>query len=152
MFAHPELEGDRLREVADIANLSGDVEGFPDGFRTWVGERGITLSGGQKQRTSLARALAANPRVLILDDCLSSVDTRTESEILRKLRPHLKDRTTIIIAHRISTLQWTDQIIVIKDGKISERGTHAELLSLGGWYTTMYYRQLLEASLAEEVK
>lgn len=115
-----------------------------------VGERGLTLSGGQKQRTSLARALARKPRILILDDSLSSVDTETEERILRGLRDVIRGRTTILVAHRISTVKDADQIIVLRGGRITERGTHDELLALGGYYADLYQKQLLEEELARE--
>jgi ATP-binding cassette subfamily B protein len=114
-----------------------------------VGERGITLSGGQKQRASLARALAINPKILILDDAFSAVDTHTEEEILKSLKGFMKDRTSIIISHRISTVKDADNIIVISDGKIAEEGTHAELVMLGGIYADLHYKQLLEKELEE---
>jgi ATP-binding cassette subfamily B protein len=112
-----------------------------------VGERGITLSGGQKQRTALARAVARDPRILILDDALSSVDTDTEERILRRLQEVMKQRTTILISHRVSTVRHADQIVVLRDGSIVERGTHEELLARGGYYEELYQKQLLEEEL-----
>jgi ATP-binding cassette subfamily B protein len=115
-----------------------------------VGERGITLSGGQKQRTSLARAVLRQPKILVLDDALSSVDTDTEERILRRLRDVMHQRTTILVAHRISTVKAADQIIVLRGGEIIERGTHDQLLALGGYYADLYQKQLLEEELERE--
>jgi len=139
-----------IRRAADVACISGDILGFPQRYATMVGERGITLSGGQKQRTSLARAIARDPQILILDDSLSSVDTETEERILRGLRQVIRGRTTILVAHRISTVKDADQIIVLRGGRITERGTHDELLALGGYYADLYQKQLLEEELARE--
>ncbi len=136
--------------AADIACVSGEINGFPQGYATMVGERGVTLSGGQKQRTSLARAIARNPSILVLDDSLSSVDTETEERILRGLRKVMRQRTTILIAHRVSTIKEADQIIVLRGGEIIERGTHDQLLALGGYYADLYQKQLLEEELARE--
>jgi ATP-binding cassette subfamily B protein len=115
-----------------------------------VGERGITLSGGQKQRSAIARAVIRDPRILILDDSLSSVDTGTEERILRRLDAILRQRTTVLISHRVSTVQHADQIVVLRDGRIVERGTHAELLERNGYYADLYQKQLLEEELARE--
>jgi ATP-binding cassette subfamily B protein len=115
-----------------------------------VGERGITLSGGQKQRSAIARAVIRDPKILILDDSLSSVDTGTEERILKRLDAILRQRTTILISHRVSTVQHADQIVVLRDGRIVERGTHAELLERGGYYADLYQKQLLEEELARE--
>jgi ATP-binding cassette subfamily B multidrug efflux pump len=136
-----------IEDAAQIADLYGDVADFSGKFETIVGERGITLSGGQKQRTALARAVIRNPRILILDDALSSVDTETEERILERLREVMANRTTIIVSHRCSTVRDADQIIVLVDGRIAERGTHAELLGIGGYYADLYQRQLLEEEL-----
>ena len=114
-----------------------------------VGERGITLSGGQKQRTAIARAILRNPRILILDDALSSVDTHTEDKILNHLREVMRDRTTIFISHRVSTVRNADQIAVLHGGRIVELGTHDELIAQNGYYTDLYNKQLLEEELAE---
>ena len=138
-----------IRWAAEAANIAGDIEEFPDKYKTMVGERGITLSGGQKQRTAIARALIRNPRILVLDDALSSVDTQTEDKILNHLRQVMQGRTTIFISHRVSTVRNADRIAVLHGGRIVELGTHEELLALNGYYTDLYNKQLLEEELAE---
>jgi ATP-binding cassette subfamily B multidrug efflux pump len=138
-----------VRDAADAANIAADIEEFPEGYETMVGERGITLSGGQKQRTAIARALIRNPRILILDDALSSVDTHTEDKILNHLRDVMQGRTTIFISHRVSTVRNADRIAVLHGGRIVELGTHDELLALNGYYSDLYNKQLLEEELAE---
>jgi ATP-binding cassette subfamily B multidrug efflux pump len=138
----------RVEAAAAIARLDKDVEGFPRGYDTLVGERGITLSGGQKQRTAIARALMTDPRILILDDALSAVDTYTEEEILQRLRGVMRQRTSVIVAHRISTVRDADRIFVLDGGRIVERGTHEELVTRNGLYAGMYRKQLLEEELA----
>jgi ATP-binding cassette subfamily B protein len=138
-----------VRAAAEAANIAQDIESFPEGYDTTVGERGITLSGGQKQRTAIARALLRGPRVLILDDALSSVDTHTEDKILNHLREIMQDRTTIFISHRVSTVRNADRIAVLHQGKIVEAGTHDELIARNGYYTDLYNKQLLEEELAE---
>jgi ATP-binding cassette subfamily B protein len=146
-FGLPKFDLERVREAADVASLDSDVQEFPAKYDTMVGERGITLSGGQKQRTALARAIVRDPRILILDDSLSSVDTQTEERILSRLRGIMRDRTTILIAHRTSTVRDADQIVVLRHGRITERGTHDELLARGGYYADLYQKQLLEEEL-----
>ena len=135
--------------AAEAANIAADIEAFPETYKTMVGERGITLSGGQKQRMAIARALIRNPRILILDDALSSVDTQTEDKILNHLREVMKGRTTIFISHRVSTVRNADQIAVLHGGRIVELGTHDQLLARNGYYTDLYQKQLLEEELAE---
>jgi ATP-binding cassette subfamily B protein len=136
-----------IQEAAAVARLDTDVADFPRGFETAVGERGITLSGGQKQRTALARALFVDPTILVLDDALSAVDTYTEEEILSRLRGIMRQRTSILVAHRISTVRGADQIFVLDDGRIAERGTHDQLVARNGLYAVMYRKQLLEEEL-----
>lgn len=138
---------EEIRRAAEIAGLAGDIETFPKGLETTIGERGLTLSGGQKQRVAIARAILRNPRVLILDDALSSVDTVTEEKILNALSRVMRDRTTILISHRVSTVQNADRIIVLSHGLIVESGTHQELQRLGGYYAELYQKQLLEEEL-----
>jgi ATP-binding cassette, subfamily B, multidrug efflux pump len=138
-----------VRAAAEAANIASDIESFPDQYATVVGERGLTLSGGQKQRTAIARAIIRNPRILILDDALSSVDTHTEDKILNHLREIMRGRTTIFISHRVSTVRNADRIAVLHGGRIVELGTHDELIARDGYYTDLYNKQLLEEELAE---
>ena len=143
---HP-LTAAELEWAGEVSQLGKDVADFPARYDTMIGERGVTLSGGQKQRTAIARAVAKDPRILILDDALSAVDTYTEAEILKRLRGVMRERTSIVVAHRISTVKDADEILVLDEGRIAERGTHRELLELGRLYASMYRRQLLEEEL-----
>ena len=136
-----------IHAAGEISQIARDIREFPLGYDTMIGERGITLSGGQKQRTSIARAVMRDPKILILDDALSAVDTYTEEEILKRLKTVMKDRTSILISHRISTVKEADMIIVLDQGTIAERGTHQELVKLGGIYADLYEKQLLEEEL-----
>jgi ATP-binding cassette subfamily B protein len=149
-FGKPEASDEEVEEAANLAGVLEDIRDFPHGFDTQVGERGFTLSGGQRQRVALARALLLRPRILILDDSLSSVDTQTEERILGHLRELRRGRTLILISHRISTVKDADQIVVLEDGVIVERGRHEDLLGAVGLYTTMYQEQQVEQSLEEE--
>ncbi|MGA9355967.1 MAG: ABC transporter ATP-binding protein [Terriglobales bacterium] len=146
-FGVPSATLDQIKSAAEAANIAADIESFPDGYNTTVGERGITLSGGQKQRTAIARALLRGPRILVLDDALSSVDTHTEDKILNHLRDLMRGRTTIFISHRVSTVRNADRIAVLHQGRIVELGTHDELITQNGYYTELYNKQLLEEEL-----
>ena len=147
-FGRPDATEQEIEDAASIAHIRTEILEFPMGFSTIVGERGITLSGGQKQRTAIARAVIRNPRILILDDALASVDTYTEEQILSGLKRIMDGRTTILISHRVSTARNADQIAVLVDGRIAELGTHDELLNRGGYYTRLYEKQQLEEELA----
>ena len=149
-FGRPDSDLELVREAAWTSNILDDIDEFPEQMSTFVGERGITLSGGQKQRIAISRALLLDPDILVLDDSLSSVDTYTEERILERLSQKLSDRTSILISHRISTVQKSDLILVLEDGQIIERGTHRELLEAGGSYAELYQKQLLREELESE--
>jgi ATP-binding cassette subfamily B protein len=147
-FASDDYPEKRIEHFAQVAQVHKDISEFPEGFDTMVGERGVTLSGGQKQRVCIARSLIKEPKALVLDDCLSAVDTHTEERILRGLREYMHSRTSIIISHRISTVKDADEIIVLDDGATVEHGSHDALVASGGLYHELYEKQLLEEELA----
>src|SRR5438552_1113075 len=150
-FGAPGASDAEVERAADTSNILPDIRDFPKGFDTLVGERGLTLSGGQKQRTAISRAVIRDPRILILDDALSSLDTQTEGQMLARLTGVMRGRTTLLISHRVSTIRHADEIVVLHDGQIVERGTHEELLALNGYYTELYNKQLIEEELEQEV-
>ena len=146
-FGVPDATEEQIRHAAELAGLGPDIAGFPDGYRTVVGERGVTLSGGQKQRAAIARAVLRDPRILILDDALASVDTATEERILNGLAGVMRGRTTILISHRVSTIRNAGRIFVLEHGTVVAEGSHAELLEQGGYYADLHQKQLLEEEL-----
>jgi ATP-binding cassette, subfamily B, multidrug efflux pump len=143
----PDAPLERIEWAIDIAGLSSDIDSFPNGLGTVIGERGLTLSGGQKQRTAIARAVLRDPRILILDDALASVDTITEERILTRLASVMQNRTTILVSHRVSTVRNADRIVVLDHGRVVEQGTHEQLQGQGGYYAELYQKQLLEEEL-----
>ncbi len=149
-FGAPRASDDEVERAADVSNILPEILGFPKGFDSMVGERGLTLSGGQKQRVAISRAIIRDPRILILDDALSSVDTYTEEKILQQLTRVMAGRTTILISHRVSTIRNADEIVVLHDGTIVERGSHEELLAMNGHYAELYNKQMIEESLERE--
>ena len=150
-FGAPDSSQEEVEHAAEISNILPDIMSFPKAFDVMVGERGLTLSGGQKQRVAISRAILRDPRILILDDALSSVDTYTEEKILQHLTGVMAGRTTILISHRISTIRNADEIVVLHDGTIVERGSHEELLAMNGHYAELYNKQLIEEALEKEV-
>ena len=148
-FSQPEGEVAGVRRAAALASVDGEVEELPKGYETVIGERGMTLSGGQKQRLTLSRALLADTPILVLDDALSSVDTKTERDILQALRTGTTEKTVLIISHRVSAVRDADLIVVLDEGRVVERGTHADLVDQGGIYTELFQYQALEEELAE---
>jgi ATP-binding cassette subfamily B protein len=152
LFGRKDGTEEELQRALELASFSKDIRFLPDGLETLVGEKGVALSGGQKQRVSIARALIADPEILLLDDALSAVDAKTEAEIIAGIRSERAGKTTLITTHRLSAVQHADWILVLDEGRIAEQGTHEQLLQLGGWYKEQYDRQKLETQLEEEVK
>ncbi len=150
-YGRPEAGDEEILRAAELAGLDRDLDGVPQGLETIVGERGITLSGGQKQRVALARAILREPEILLLDDCLSAVDTETEERILSNLRTVFPGRTVLQVSHRVSAAQLADSIVVLDQGQIAESGSHEELLAYGGIYADLHQRQMLEEQLAAAV-
>ncbi len=148
-FGAPDATDDQIRTAARAAGILDEIDGFPAGLDTVIGERGVTLSGGQKQRIAIARGLVTDPAIVMLDDALSSVDTATEERIQRELKDALRGKTSIVVSHRISSIRGADQIIVVDEGRVVERGTHGELVAEKGLYASIYERQLLEAEMDE---
>jgi ATP-binding cassette subfamily B protein len=146
-LARPDASREEVVRAAKIAAIHQEITEFPDGYESYLGERGINLSGGQKQRVSIARAILADPKILILDDAFSALDTYTEETILKNLKTIFPDKTVILISHRISTLQNADHIIVLENGQIVQQGTHGELLQQAGLYAQIYQKQLLELEI-----
>src|SRR5699024_9749434 len=144
-FSNPNASEKEINEAIKLADFDKDIEEFPQGLETVTGEKGISLSGGQKQRLAIARALVKDPEILILDDAMSAVDANTEKNILDNLKRSRKNKTTIIISHRISQVQNCDNIIILKDGKIEEKGNHEDLMAYDSWYKKQYYNQILGA-------
>jgi ATP-binding cassette subfamily B protein len=149
-FGNPGIDESEIKKAAERADLLDNIDRFPKGFKTVLGERGITLSGGQKQRVSIARAVARHPKMLIFDDCLSAVDTKTENTILKSMSEIMQGKTTIIISHRVSSAKLADKIIVLDDGIIVEEGSHDELIAKQGTYNDLYEKQLLESKMTQE--
>ena len=147
-YGKPDATDEEVMEAAKKAVVHENILAFNDQYETILGERGITLSGGQKQRVSIARALIKNAPILLLDDCLSAVDTETEETILNNLLTYCKDKTTIIVSHRVSSAKNADQIIILEEGKIIEKGTHNELLEQNGYYKDLYIKQLSEKEIS----
>jgi ATP-binding cassette, subfamily B, multidrug efflux pump len=141
-FGSEHITEEQILQAAKDADLYDNVIDFPEGFDTVLGERGVTLSGGQKQRLSIARAIAREPRILILDDCLSAVDTKTENQILNNLQGIMQGRTSVIISHRVSSAKLADKIIMLDDGHIVEQGTHDDLMEANGVYKELYEKQM----------
>ena len=149
-YGRPDADEEEIHKAAELAQIAGFIQHLPEGYKAMVGERGLKLSGGEKQRVAIARTLLKNPPILILDEATSALDSRTEADILATLQAIERGRTTLVIAHRLSTVVHADQIVVLDGGRVAERGTHGELLAKGGLYAEMWTRQAAEVEEAEE--